>query len=95
MRVLNPISSPFEWLSFVDSDSNILSVVLPTFIDVVYLSPEIELCPSLYRNPGSWEQEAHHRIRLFKWLRLATQETPVQTENDLADLGHKEMDYVE
>lgn len=95
MRVLNPTSSPFEWLSFVDSGSNILSVVLPTFIDVVYLSPEIELCPSLYRNPDFWEHEAYHCIRLFKWLRLATQETPVQTENDLAAFGHKEMDYVE
>lgn len=95
MRVLNPIASPFEWLSFVDDDLNILSVVLPTFIDVVCLSPEIEMCPSLYRNPCFWEHEVYHRLQLFIWLRLVTQETVVQTWNDLTALGYKEKSYVE
>lgn len=50
---------------------NIVSVLMPTFVDVVFLSPETEVCPSLYRNLEHRDHELNDRISAYKF---ATQE---------------------
>lgn len=79
--------SQFPWCAFLrDDQGNILEVVLPSYNHLAFLSPDIEMCPSLYCNPRLWDHEFNVRVRLFKHLSVVTQETSVGSQNPWNDL---------
>ena len=82
MRVSYSVAQPLVIGFFYQKDDGHLLVDLPTFTDVVFLSPETEVCPSLYRNLERRDQVFNDHVKAYKLF--ATQETAVQTQTDLA-----------
>lgn len=77
VRVSYSVNKPFEFCLFFRDDSDSLSVILPTFTDVVFLSPETEVCPSLYRNLERRDQMFNYHIRAHIRLDSVTKKRAV------------------
>jgi hypothetical protein len=92
VKVSYSVNTPFDFCLVFRQGSDILSVILPTFNDVVFLSPETEVCPSLYRNLGRRDQMPNDHIKAHIWLERATKKHSIDQTGpaDLVVSSHRE-----
>lgn len=84
VKVSYGVSEPLVIAMFYTRDGELQWVDLPTFTDVIFMSPETEVCPSLYRNLERRDQVFNDHVKAY----IATKKLDVALrQNDLAMNG--------